>query len=179
MPYPDRELGDLEVRFIADIQKRLRHFPISGWTEESEVFASRLENCKDSMLVTAMTILHHSMLLGGTARTASVDAVFYAKYFVREVGALSGVNGEFSDDLFDALLRTQNNDEAVRTTTDSALITDLNRYLSKVTGRPTHSWWLWVDTVEKHADSRLPAPKATVIKPPPAFPYKPKSVRSY
>lgn len=178
MPYPDRELGVLEVRFIADIQKRLRHFPISGWTEESEVFASRLEHCKDSMLVTAMTILHHSMLLGGTT-PGSADAVIYAKYFVREVGVSGGVDSEFSDDLFDALLRTQRGYEAIRSTTDSDVCTGLNRYLSKVTGRPTHSWWLWVDTVEKHADSRLPAPKATVIKPPPAFPYKPKSVRSY
>lgn len=178
MPYQDRALGPLELSFVDDIQRRLRDYPMAGWTEESEVFASRLENCKDSMLVTAMTILHHSMLLGGTT-PGSADAVIYAKYFVREVGVSGGVDSGFSEALLDALLRTQRNDEAVRSTTDSDVCTDLNRYLSKVTGRPTHSWWLWVDTVEKHADSRLPAPKATVIKPPPAFPYRPTNVRSY
>lgn len=174
MPYPDRELGALEACFVANIQRYLRHLPIYGWTEESEVFASRLEHCKDSMLVTAMTILHHAKLLGGTGNSAVADAVTYAKYFVREVGTTCGLNAEFCDDLLDTLIRTQNNARAIYSTTDSAVCTDLNGYLSKVTGRPAHSWWPWVHMVEERS-----APKATVIKPPPAFPFRPTNVRSY
>jgi len=81
--------------------------------------------------------------------------------------------------LMGTLMRTQRHGDAFYATSDNAALHTLQRVLASL-GFGEEPWLNAMTYLNTPRDlPPVPEPKATVIKQPPAFPYKPKTVRSY